>query len=66
MLTLYMPSKCTSVFARLVLQEIAFELPNESEDDKTILMYAAMSGDPMTLKVVANTCRRILAPHQVT
>lgn len=46
-------------------KEIAFELPNESEDDKTILMYAAMSGDPMTLKVVANTCRRILAPHQV-
>lgn len=55
----------TPVSARSVVQELAYQLPNESEDDKTILMHAARSGDAMTLKLVSSTCRKILAPYQV-
>lgn len=46
-------------------QEFGRHLLLKSADDKTILMHAAASGDPMVLKMVADACQRTIMPQKV-
>lgn len=56
---------CVHIAPRHVLPQVVDQLTAVSANDMTLLMYAARSGDKMTLKAVVKWCRRVMGPSQV-
>lgn len=65
---LHLLSLSLSGSAFLVLraaQGCTLHITRKSGDDKNIMMLAARSGDPMTLKMVAEACKSACPPQEV-